>query len=251
MASRGGSGKGPAAADDPHLAESMARVKQVAEAANLAAARLVGDIDGSAGYRAAATGALLPADQPTSRPKPGKGSSRGVSSRGMRERAVNVVVAPVDSSPGGFDGGHDDDATPSHAEARAQLLRLISQHAGEELMGGDDSSGEERGRLGFGGSPLSAGLLKKLEPPKLALQELEARREAAAREEEERMRRQNAVHQLLQTVAKQNESRIKRARERAPPEHSPASTVFRPPSSNRADEAATPTAVPARAYGRS
>ena len=58
MASRGGTGKAPASSsseEDPHLSESMARVKQMAEMANLAASRLVGDVDGST--RAAATGA--------------------------------------------------------------------------------------------------------------------------------------------------------------------------------------------------
>ena len=58
--------------------------------------------------------------------------------------------------------------------------------------------------------------------------------EAAAREAEELMRRQNAVHELLQTVAKQNESRIKRAKEHmAPDGRSPSQgTVFKPPNSS-------------------
>jgi hypothetical protein len=228
----------------------MARVKQMAEMANLAASRLVGDVDGST--RAAATGALLPADQrATPRAKhAGKGSASRGDRAGMRERPMNVVVAPVASSSGGFVASDDDDAGPSHAEARAQLLRLISQHAGEELLGGDDSSSDDGARLGFGNSPLSDGLLKKLTPPKLAMKEIEARKEAAAREAEELMRRQNAVHELLQTVAKQNESRIKRAKEHmAPDGRSPSQgTVFKPPnsSSDSNDDDATPTAVPAK-----
>ena len=253
MASRGGTGKAPASSsseEDPHLSESMARVKQMAEMANLAASRLVGDVDGST--RAAATGALLPADQrATPRAKhAGKGSASRGDRAGMRERPMNVVVAPVASSSGGFVASDDDDAGPSHAEARAQLLRLISQHAGEELLGGDDSSSDDGARLGFGNSPLSDGLLKKLTPPKLAMKEIEARKEAAAREAEELMRRQNAVHELLQTVAKQNESRIKRAKEHmAPDGRSPSQgTVFKPPnsSSDSNDDDATPTAVPAK-----
>ena len=253
MASRGGTGKAPASSsseEDPHLSESKARVKQMAEMANLAASRLVGDVDGST--RAAATGALLPADQrATPRAKHGKGSASRGDRAGMRERPMNVVVAPVASSSGGFVASDDDDAGSSHAEARAQLLRLISQHAGEELLGGDDSSSDDGARLGFGNSPLSDGLLKKLTPPKLAMKEIEARKEAAAREAEELMRRQNAVHELLQTVAKQNESRIKRAKEHmAPDGRSPLSsgTVFKPPnsSSDSNDDDATPTAVPAK-----
>ena len=222
----------------------------MAEMANLAASRLVGDVDGST--RAAATGALLPADQrATPRAKhAGKGSASRGDRAGMRERPMNVVVAPVASSSGGFVASDDDDAGPSHAEARAQLLRLISQHAGEELLGSDDSSSDDGARLGFGNSPLSDGLLKKLTPPKLAMKEIEARKEAAAREAEELMRRQNAVHELLQTVAKQNESRIKRAKEHmAPDGRSPSQgTVFKPPnsSSDSNDDAATPTAVPAK-----
>ena len=222
----------------------------MAEMANLAASRLVGDVDGST--RAAATGALLPADQrATPRAKhAGKGSASRGDRAGMRERPMNVVVAPVASSSGGFVASDDDDAGPSHAEARAQLLRLISQHAGEELLGGDDSSSDDGARLGFGNSPLSDGLLKKLTPPKLAMKEIEARKEAAAREAEELMRRQNAVHELLQTVAKQNESRIKRAKEHmAPDGRSPSQgTVFKPPnsSSDSNDDDATPTAVPAK-----
>ena len=222
----------------------------MAEMANLAASRLVGDVDGST--RAAATGALLPADQrATPRAKhAGKGSASRGDRAGMRERPMNVVVAPVASSSGGFVASDDDDAGSSHAEARAQLLRLISQHAGEELLGSDDSSSDDGARLGFGNSPLSDGLLKKLTPPKLAMKEIEARKEAAAREAEELMRRQNAVHELLQTVAKQNESRIKRAKEHmAPDGRSPSQgTVFKPPnsSSDSNDEAATPTAVPAK-----
>ena len=222
----------------------------MAEMANLAASRLVGDVDGST--RAAATGALLPADQrATPRAKhAGKGSASRGDRAGMRERPMNVVVAPVASSSGGFVASDDDDAGSSHAEARAQLLRLISQHAGEELLGSDDSSSDDGARLGFGNSPLSDGLLKKLTPPKLAMKEIEARKEAAAREAEELMRRQNAVHELLQTVAKQNESRIKRAKEHmAPDGRSPSKgTVFKPPnsSSDSNDEAATPTAVPAK-----
>ena len=65
-------------------------------------------------------------------------------------------------------------------------------------MGSDDSSSDDGARLNFGNSPLSDGLLKKLTPPKLAMKEIEARKEAAAREAEELMRRQNAVHELLQ-----------------------------------------------------
>ena len=82
-----------------------------------------------------------------------------------------------------------------------------------------------------------------LPPPKLAMREMEARREAAAREEEARLRRQNAVHALLKKVAKQNETRLKRGakdKDHHPKDSGGGGSVYKPPGKDKSgkDEAA-------------
>ena len=94
----------------------------------------------------------------------------------------------------------------SHSEARAQLLELISRHANI---------------VADGVVPANVPLGIALPPPKLAMREVEAKRLMAERDEEEKLRRHNAVHQMLKRVALRNQAAAARRAKDAPPPAKP------------------------------
>ena len=94
----------------------------------------------------------------------------------------------------------------SHSEARAQLLELISRHANV---------------VADGVVPANVPLGIALPPPKLAMREVEAKRLMAERDEEEKLRRHNAVHQMLKRVALRNQAAAARRAKDAPPPAKP------------------------------
>jgi hypothetical protein len=166
---------------------------------------------------------------------------------------LDVVVRPVMGDGAGVQPPppqqniHFVDRT-AHSAARAQLLELIARHAGDELRDQGSRASTGGGGLGGGGWGGEKGALGvALPPPKLAMQEMEARKEAVVQEGETRLRRQNAVHALLKKVAKQNETRAKRSKDSQPDGGADAASVYKPPipttGTAAADEAPRKTAA--------
>lgn len=127
----------------------------------------------------------------------GAGDGTAVGGHAPRMSArLEVVVQPVMGGGAGTGARPpppmqrvDRHPSPDAAAMRAQLLDLISQHAGDEL------GVSAHLRTHMGGQQGAA-----LPPPRLALQEAEARKAAAAEKDEAALRRHNAVHSLLKRV---------------------------------------------------